>query len=272
MFIKNNDNLSLYVNTSGNDLEPLLFIHGGPGAWSYSFEYFAKDYIKEFANGIYLDQRGCGRSEGDYSHEYSLDAILDDIECVRKSLNYERISILAHSFGGIIAVNYAHKYQNHVNKLILSNCTLDLYASLKEQVDFGYQLLNEEPHHEELMDSFQYMYQKLNELNLWNNLQFKDVNSFHLINKIDEGIKNHTFNGMALNIPDYFNSLFDLTKEITVPTLVISGNGDYSVGPNHYKNFQFPNAFVAEMNTKHVPFIEDQEEYFKIIKDFILTK
>jgi hypothetical protein len=44
-----------------------------------------------------------------------------------------------------------------------------------------------------------------------------------------------------LQYKEYFTNYFDLTKEITVPVLVVTGNEDYAVGPNHYKKFMFPN-------------------------------
>ncbi|MDO7205863.1 hypothetical protein Q5M85_18975 [Paraclostridium bifermentans] len=42
-------------------------------------------------NITYLDQRGCGRSEGEYNSNYSIDRLVEDIEEVRVKLNYKNL-------------------------------------------------------------------------------------------------------------------------------------------------------------------------------------
>lgn len=62
--------------------------------------------------------------------------MVEDIEAIRHALGVERIYLLAHSFGGIIAVNYAKKYPDHLFGLILANSTLDLNSSLEDQIGY----------------------------------------------------------------------------------------------------------------------------------------
>lgn len=62
MKLKTSDGLALYYDISGKG-DPCLFLHGGPGYWSKSFQHYARDLLEENLQMIYLDQRGCGRSE-----------------------------------------------------------------------------------------------------------------------------------------------------------------------------------------------------------------
>ena len=73
----------------------------------------------------------------------------------------------------------------------------------------------------------------------------------------------------AFSNKEYFKNYFNLTKEITVPVLVITGDEDYVVGPNHYKNFMFPNKKVKIMKGKHMLYLENNEEFKLVVKEFI---
>jgi len=87
-----------------------LFMVDLPGAWSKSFEDMRGNSLERKLRMVYFDQRGCGRSDTPVDKNYSLDRMVDDIEDIRRSSGVEKIYLLSHSFGGIIAVNYAKKY------------------------------------------------------------------------------------------------------------------------------------------------------------------
>jgi proline iminopeptidase len=90
---------------------------------------------------VYMDQRGSGGSGT--SENYHLETMVQDIEELRQHLKLDKIFLLAHSFGGIIAVNYAKKYPQHTKGLILANVTLHFLNndSVKEQIEYGNSLL-----------------------------------------------------------------------------------------------------------------------------------
>lgn len=99
--------------------EPLLILHGGPGA---SHDYFLP-YLLPLARKnrlIFIDERGSGRSQKlENPSGYTLDNMVEDIEFVRQSLKLGKINLLGHSFGGVLAQSYALKYQRNLSHLIL---------------------------------------------------------------------------------------------------------------------------------------------------------
>lgn len=99
--------------------DPLLILHGGPGA---SHDYFLP-YLLPLAREnrlIFIDERGSGRSEKiENSSAYTIENMVEDVEAVRKELNLGRISLLGHSCGGVLAQAYALKYQENLSHLIL---------------------------------------------------------------------------------------------------------------------------------------------------------
>lgn len=100
---------------------PLMIVHGGPGA---SHDYFLP-YLLPLARTnrvIFIDERGSGRSEKleDVS-QYTVENMVEDVEAVRQALNLGKISLLGHSYGGVLAQAYALKYQNNLTHLILGS-------------------------------------------------------------------------------------------------------------------------------------------------------
>lgn len=99
--------------------KPLIIVHGGPGA---SHDYFLPYLIPLARHNrlIFIDERGSGRSQVlEDSAQYTVENMVEDVEAVRKALGLSNISLLGHSYGGVLAQAYALKYQEHLSHLIL---------------------------------------------------------------------------------------------------------------------------------------------------------
>lgn len=274
MYIEMSDKVSLYVKQSGESAA-CIFIHGGPGEGSLDFEVLGGNSLESFMKIIYFDQRGSARSGGNDTDDYSMERIIEDIEEVRKKLGISRWIVMAHSFGGIVATNYVCKHHNFVDKLILLNSTLNMEDSFKSQIYYGTKLLSEDElqstTYNSNLEEWQYVVNKLIEKNIFYKLQYKDYNNFLKLNDVSNQIENFnaTMANQAFSNKEYFKNYFNLTKDITVPVLVITGDEDYAVGPNHYKNFMFPNKKVKIMKGKHMLYLENNEEFKSVVKEFI---
>src|SRR5450631_1400272 len=107
--------------TSFGQGAPLVIVHGGPGA---SHDYFLP-YLLPLARNhrlIFIDERGSGRSQRlqDLS-QYTVEAMVEDLEDVRIALNLGKIDLLGHSYGGVLVQAYALKYEQNLNHLILGS-------------------------------------------------------------------------------------------------------------------------------------------------------
>ena len=274
MYIETSDKVNLYVKQSGEGV-PCIFIHGGPGEGSLDFEVLGGNSLENFMQVIYFDQRGSARSGGTSDSDYSIERLIDDLEEIRKNLGISKWIVMAHSFGGIVATRYVCKYHNFVDKLILLNVTLNMEDSFKSQIYYGAKLLSEDElqstTYNSSLEEWQYVVNKLIEKNIFYKLQYKDYNSFLKLNDVSNQIENFnaTMANQAFSNIEYFQNYIKLTNEITVPVLVVTGDEDYAVGPNHYKNFMFPNKKVKIMKGKHMLYLENNEEFKLIIKEFI---
>ena len=111
--------------------EPLLILHGGPGA---SHDYFLP-YLLPLARHhkvIFIDERGSGKSQKlEDRAAYTVENMVEDVEGVRQGLGLGKISLLGHSYGGALAQAYALKYQRNLSHLILAS-TWSSSAALNE--------------------------------------------------------------------------------------------------------------------------------------------
>lgn len=120
--------------------KPLVIVHGGPGA---SHDYFLP-YLTPLARHyqlIFIDERGSGRSQTleDVS-AYTVENMVEDVEAVRQALGLGQVSLLGHSYGGVLAQAYALKYQKNLSALILAStfsstkALNDVFAQIKEKM------------------------------------------------------------------------------------------------------------------------------------------
>jgi proline iminopeptidase len=101
--------------------QPLLILHGGPGA---SHDYFLP-YLLPLARTnrvVFIDERGSGKSEKlEDAKGYTVENMVEDVEAVRQHLNLGKMNLLGHSYGGVLAEAYALKYQANLAHLILGS-------------------------------------------------------------------------------------------------------------------------------------------------------
>ncbi|WP_050988041.1 alpha/beta fold hydrolase [Thiothrix nivea] len=109
----------IHYSVFGNpDGIPLLFIHGGPGA--YARPEHAQFLCPQHFRIIQFDQRGCGRSLPSGSLLYnSTFHLLTDMEALRKHLGIERWVVYGGSWGATLALEYSKRYTTQVLALLL---------------------------------------------------------------------------------------------------------------------------------------------------------
>lgn len=271
-FITTSDNVRLYAKVSGNGPN-CIYVHGGPGAWSKSFEDMKGNRLEKKLRMVYYDQRGCGRSAVSTDRNYTLERMVDDIEDIRRSLGVEKIYLLSHSFGGILAVSYAKKYADHLRGLILANSTLNLDYSLEQQIKHVNQLIKTDfkvTNIDSLMSVFGAARTELSEKGLNYRMLSDRKKTVELLDSIDDSYKRSTdFVQYLWDFPGYMEDFTRLTNSIEAPVLVITGRKDYAIGVDHYKAFHFPEQKVVRINGGHVLYYEQNKEFTKAVFSFI---
>ena len=119
------DDVALHVGIAGNPEadDVLLAVNMGPGFSSHYMASLEQLAGESFAVVTY-DQRGTGRStepsgDTETGHSYALLNYVADLEAVRQAVGAERVHLLGHCWGGLIAVRYATIHPDRVRSLVL---------------------------------------------------------------------------------------------------------------------------------------------------------
>jgi proline iminopeptidase len=265
----------------------LLLLNGGPGMTHEYFECMESFLPKEGIEFIYYDQLGCGNSDNPNDTAYwDLDRFVEEVEQVRKALNLgkENFYLLGHSWGGILAMQYALKYQDNLKGLIVSNMMsscpdYDKYAENVLAKQFDPIVLDTIMAIEKRGDFDNPNYMGLLGPNFYEKhilrlpaAEWPDpVNrAFAKLNKslyvTMQGPSEFGISGRLAN--------WDVSKKLSsvvVPTLVIGAQHD-TMDPEHMKwmSTQFKNGtYLYCEKGSHMAMYDDQETYFKGLIDYI---
>ncbi|WP_257883323.1 alpha/beta fold hydrolase [Hymenobacter sp. DG01] len=202
--------------------------------------------------------------------------MVQDLEELRQQLGLESWVVMAHSFGGTIATEYAVRYPQRVRGLVLINCTLNLHEAMTSTLTHGLQFVQvPDPaafldESKPLDERFGLLMPHLTAQNGWFKLQYQTQAGHQKVTAADQGNPGTgEFGGYGFSLPDYRKDFTLLTPAITAPVLVITGTTDYCVGPEHYRQFRFPDQRVARLQTGHVPFVEAPAAFRKAVLSFV---
>jgi proline iminopeptidase len=113
-------NTTLYSRAVGLG-PPVIVLHGGPD-FDHGYLLPELDQLSDVFRLIYYDQRGRGKSaENVQPQDVTLASDLDDIDLVRRHYDVGAVALLGHSWGAVLALEYALRNPTHVSHLILMN-------------------------------------------------------------------------------------------------------------------------------------------------------
>jgi proline iminopeptidase len=278
-------NFNVWTKRFGNNPKiKVLLLHGGPAAGHEYMEAFESFFPKEGFEFYEYDQLGSSYSDQpNDSSLWTIDHFVDEVEQVRTALNLDKNNfyLLGHSWGGILAIEYALKYQNNLKGLIISNMMSSCpdYGKYSEVLakDIDPKVVTEikqleakkqydNPRYEELLIPNFYA-KHICRLQKWPE---PVVRSFRHLNKeiytMMQGPSEFGISGRLAN----WDRKADLPK-IVVPTLTIGGKYD-TMDPEHMKwmSTQVKNgSYLYCPNGSHMSMYDDQQTYMKGVIDWI---
>ena len=131
----------VWTKRMGSGPIKVLLLHGGPG---FSHEYLEamESFLPQAGIEMYYyDQLGCNNSDHpDDTSLWTLPRYLNEVEEVRRGLGLDNFVLYGHSWGGILAMEYALNYQQRLRGLVISNMTAGTQAYLKHTAAIKLQL------------------------------------------------------------------------------------------------------------------------------------
>jgi len=136
-----NGKYKVWTKRLGQGPLKVLLLHGGPG---FSHEYLEamESFLPQAGIEMYYyDQLGCNNSDQpDDLSLWTLQRYLEEVEAVRVGLGLDHFVLYGHSWGGILGIEYALKYQQHLRGLVISNMAAGIQAYLKHATAWKKQL------------------------------------------------------------------------------------------------------------------------------------
>lgn len=259
--------------------EPIFVIHGGPGL-DHNYLLPGMDVLAERACLVYFDQRGTGRSDGELNCEsINMDNFVEDIERLRKAFNCDKLTLLGHSFGGILALEYALKYPDKIRALILMNSAPASAKGMEhfyENLDSRLKPFADKLGAIEASESFKQRKAEAvsNHVHLILKPYFWDQSKSGFLNtKLSEKTAANLHTVQSLMDNDYLAD-FDIREKlakISAPTLVI--HGDFDPIPEKYAEEIHlgikGSKYLLIGRCGHFPYIEQPYTLFKAIVGFL---
>ena len=108
----------LYYEIAGSG-RPVLTMHGGPGIGDHQDNKKMFGDFEDLGQFIYYDMRGNGKSSHHPPETYTHEFFCQDAESLRQHLELGMVAIGGGSYGGILALEYALRYQRNVTRILL---------------------------------------------------------------------------------------------------------------------------------------------------------
>lgn len=271
----------VWTKKVGNRPIKMLTLHGGPGCTHECFECF-EDFLPQAGiEFYYYDQLGSAYSDQPKDKSlWTINRFRDEVEQVRTTLGLENFYLYGHSWGGMLCIEYALKWQQHLKALIISNTT----ASSTSWVEYMNELRQRFP--PEAIE----VLEKYEAKGDYDAPEYRDVLRKHLymkygcrvplpepVQRMQKNLNLEVWN--IMNGPSDFAvtgttrdwDRWDDLEDIKVPTLLIVGRHDMMRVEDIQKMGKLiPNSRVAICeNGSHLSMYDDQETYFRELIRFI---
>jgi proline iminopeptidase len=272
MGIGDGDGVGLSYRIVG-DGSPLVVIHDGPG-YEKSLMYGGFDKLGSDLRVIYYDQRGCGRSEplSPVTSSTIADNI-EDLESLRRYFHLKKFSIAAHGWGAVIALEYARKYQEYIDSIVLLT-PISPFAP--------------QPHEDTMLDKLPAKVQQ-SVAEVMSQPTMTILERKERIMKLvmpslfyrPEASRSVNFRRLRfsadvnIRLSDELGrlNLFPVLGEIKVPTLVVIGRHDLTTPVRDqmaYADGIRSASAVVFNNSGHFPFVEEQAFFMNVVREFLL--
>lgn len=266
----------------------VLLLHGGPGATHEYLEALDSYFPRAGIEYYYYDQLGSAYSDQpDIPQLWEIPRFVEEVEQVRQALHLDRTNfyLYGQSWGGLLALEYALKYQRNLKALIISNMVPSIPAYNRYAADVLMPAMNQkalmeikrleaagrydDPRYDELLMQYFYVEHVLR----MPPEQWPDpvLRGFNKINrKIYVPMQGPSELGSSGKLATWDRTA-DLPK-ITVPTLAIGARYD-TMDPSEMQKIARKvqkGRYLYCPNGSHLAIYDDQQVYMSGLIQFIL--
>jgi proline iminopeptidase len=261
----------LFYISTGTGI-PCLVMHGGLGV-DHTYLHPWLDPLSDLFRLVCYDHRGNGRSGRPALSTLTLSQLAADADALRAYLGIEKVVVLGHSFGGIVALEYALAFPLRLSHLILVGTTAAF--------DYG----------DEIAANIQRKRPPPEVLAAWGQPPADDGDNREMLRQLKATAPLYFVRHDPALVDRLFaRTIFSLAAskrgselvqsynvvprlgEIETPTLVLTGREDFIAPPSQAERLgrRMPNAQVVIFeHSGHYPHVEEHEVFFATIRSWL---
>ena len=267
--------VSLFVEVLGHGY-PLLLMHDGPGADHTSMLSF-RPCADNFTL-VFFDHRCNGRSKGAEVSSMTWENLTADADALRQTLGFDKWAVLGHSFGGMVALEYALRYPERLSHLLL----LDTCGDIRWAHEHAPEVLAQRGYSPDTVKLARRFFngqiapnEMMPALMKFGRAYYHHLSPLQLAHVMASGLRAKVrpealiFGGSKL-LKGW--NVMDRLSEIQVPTLVLAGRDDFQFPPEHQAALA---AAIANARLEiieragHNAHEERSAEVIRAVKDFM---
>ena len=274
---------NLYYQTfepEGKSKGVVLCLHGGPGA-PHNYLLSLADIAKRGYRVVFYDQLGVGKSEMPKNkYIFSIEYGVEEVEAFRRAMNLGKVNLFGSSYGGLLAIAYALKYQKNLKSLITAGGLASVPLTVKEMKRMKSELPPEivatlekyesvgDYENPEYVRASKVFYRKhVCRLPVWpEEVQFTTDNISRPVYSFMNGPNEYTIFGNMM-----YWDVTDKLPTIKVPTLVTGGKYDEvstKVAESIHRGIKGSKR-ITFAKSSHMPFWEEREKYMQAVANFL---
>lgn len=260
--------------------ETIVIVHGGPGM---EHTYFLPQLYSLALKYrlVFYDQRGSGRSPVEVDPaSMTMDQFVEDLDSIRSYFKLDKMNLMGHSFGGLIAMRYAVKYPEHLQRLILMNPTPQ--SSYWRDSSLAMMKLRENPkiqaEKNEIVSSPEFAQKNPETMARFFRVLFKSsffkeqyADSLTLVFRQNYPKTNELMNALYSDSTLKNYDLRHELKKVKCKTLLCGSEADFvppEANEQLHKALKNSEYYMFE-SCGHFPFVESKDEFEKVIGRFM---
>jgi proline iminopeptidase len=271
----------LFYRVFGTGNRVLLCLHGGPG-WMLDYLLPLSELADETTKVVLYDQLGCGKSERPKNAAlFTADRFVEEVEGIRRTLDLGNINLMGSSWGGMLALLYALKYQRNIERVITTGGFVSVPECVAEMNRLKTQLSRS------VQDTLR-KYEE--EWAFWHPEYLKAVDVYYhnFLCRMPRWPKELVLTIDHASVPVYvtmwgpneftaFGNLKDLDftarlREIQIPTLITGGRYDEitpRIAETIHNEISESRLKIFE-NSAHLPMWEEEQKHVEMLREVIV--
>lgn len=238
----------MFYKRFGTSKKFIIFLHGW-GSEGNVFS-FLKELFEDEYSLIFLDFAGFGKSDAP-NQPMTINDYVSEIKCLLEKFEIESLNIVAHSFGGRVAIKFLFYYQhqfNNVSLCLIDSAGINPRRGLRYKYNvWRYKRLKKKTlTHPELKE-------RLKRFGSEDYRALNDVMKQTFVNVVNEDLTNYA-------------------KFISCKTLIVWGDKDKDTKPymgRKFKKYIMGSRLIFLKNAGHFAFVEKKEEFAYVLDRFL---